>query len=153
MDPQILNLKVLIQLPMFADVNGGDLDALAPYFQRMRWEASAILFKEGEACHELVFLITGRVSIQRRNMAGNLTEIAQLGPHDALGESGFLDNSIRTNRAIALEPVDGLVMSQQVLDQLTLANPSLANQLLKVLNHSLAQKLRKINAEFIEFKR
>lgn len=153
MDPSIFNLKFLLQLPMFAELKAGELDALSPYFHVKQWKAGTTLFKEGDVCHDLVFLIAGKIAIQRLNKDGKLKEIALLVAHDAFGESAFLDNSIRSSRAVALETVEGLVMGQDAMDKLSRANPHLANQLLKILNHLLAQKLRKINSEFIEIKR
>lgn len=151
MEP-IFNLKVLLQLPIFRDLSGGELDELAPYFTRHAWEAGSLLFKEGEVCHDLVFLLSGRVSLQRRTSEGALREIAVLGLHEALGESGFLDSSIRTTRAVALEAVEGLVMHPDAFEALSRSNPHLANQFLKIMNRLLAEKLRKTNAEFLEAK-
>ena len=65
---------------------------------------STVLFEEGDASDCLYLVLSGRVELCKRAGPGNYVAIAFAGANDFFGELGVLDGSVRSTRAVAVEP-------------------------------------------------
>ena len=65
------------------------------------YRAGEPLFKEGSDSSSLFLVKVGRISIRKAVDAGFI-EIAQIGPHQIIGEIGFFDRRPRSADAVAL---------------------------------------------------
>lgn len=142
--------QILNQLPIFADLSTPDAAMLASYFKLRRWPAGEVLFNEGDNSHDLIFVVVGIVSIQKKDKVGKLKEIAKLEGKSVIGEAAFVDSSLRSATAVAKADSIGLLMNQAAMESIAETNPSLAFKLVKKLNRLLALKLRKTSREFAE---
>ncbi|HEY9856800.1 MAG TPA: cyclic nucleotide-binding domain-containing protein [Stenomitos sp.] len=142
--------RIIDQIPIFSDLPTAEVDQLASYFRLKKWATGETLFNEGENSHDLIFVVTGTVSVRKKDKAGQQKEIAKLEGKNVLGEVAFVDKSLRSATAVAISEATGIAMSQEHLDSICDFNPSLAIKLLKKLNRLLSLKLRKTSKEFAE---
>lgn len=142
--------RILDQIPIFSDLATAEVDQLASYFRLKKWAAGETIFNEGENSHDLIFIVTGTISIRKKDKASQLKEIAKLEGKNVLGEAAFVDKSLRSATAVAVTDATGIAMSQDHLDSICEFNPNLAIKLLKKINRLLSLKLRKTSKEFAE---
>lgn len=142
--------RIIDQIPIFSDLPTAEVDQLASYFRLKKWAAGETVFNEGDNSHDLIFMITGAISIRKKDKAGQQKEIAKLEGKNVLGEAAFVDKSLRSATAVAVSEAVGIAMSQDHLDSICEFNPSLAIKLLKKINRLLSLKLRKTSKEFAD---
>ncbi|MBO9539621.1 cyclic nucleotide-binding domain-containing protein [bacterium] len=151
MTERVTDIAALIdQLPIFSDLSTVEADQLATYFRLRKWAGGEILFNEGENSRDLIFIVSGSVTIRKKDKLGQQKDIAKMDGKNVLGEAAFVDNSLRSATAVANVDTLGIAMTQEHLESICEYNPALAIKLLKKINRLLALKLRKTSKEFAE---
>jgi CRP/FNR family transcriptional regulator, cyclic AMP receptor protein len=96
-------------------------------------KAAGVIFREGEAAHELFVIKSGRVRIQ----LGNRT-LAELSDNDIFGEMALIANEPRNASALAVTDVELVAISEKQFLFLVGQTPYFALKVMRVL----AQRLR-----------
>ena len=134
--------------PRFLDALGeGHADALRALGRVARYPAGATLFCERDPPDAVFVLKSGRVKLACATDAGREAILAIREPGDLIGEMSAIDDVPRLASAVALEPVEVLVVSSQAFVAYLDRTPGAALVLVRLLN----RRLRDTARERIEF--
>ena len=87
-----------------------ELEALVGLGRRQKYPKGAPLFVEGEQSDRVLCLLDGRVKISILTPDGKEVVLAVRGPGDLVGEQAFLDGEPRSATALALDPVNSVLI-------------------------------------------
>jgi hypothetical protein len=91
----------LQRLPLFGDLEPGELRELAKVVQLVEFPASALIFREGEAGDCAYVVVRGSVQVFATDRNGDEIILAQLEEHEHVGEQSLLDgDSCRRNASL-----------------------------------------------------
>ena len=137
--------KVLIlrNTPIFDSVKEEHLVDVAERADPVELEAGITLFRRGESGNAMYVVVEGRIKAH----IGDET-LAELVPHDVVGEMAVLDPEPRSANVTAIEPTLLLRISNQNLQHLIDNNPSMGRGIIKVL----CARLRAADAKSVESK-
>jgi CRP-like cAMP-binding protein len=134
--------------PRFLDALGeGHADALRALGRMARYPAGATLFCEHDPPDAVFVLQAGRVKLACATDAGREAILAIREPGDLIGEMSAIDDVPHLASAVALEPVEVLVLSSQAFVAYLERTPGAALVLVRLLN----RRLRDTARERIEF--
>ncbi len=132
------------ELTSFRFLEEADLENLAPFFECRQARAADVLWKEGDACDYVVFIIHGRVDIKKETeFEGKQVIVGVYGKGSIVGELCMLDGTPRSVTAVALEDSDLLILSRKNFEALLAENPVLGVKLLKGMLLAVSTRLRK----------
>jgi CRP/FNR family cyclic AMP-dependent transcriptional regulator len=99
------------------------------------------IVREGETGSALYLIRSGLVAIESNTTKGERATLAVLGPGDCLGELSLLDEQRphTTASAVALEPVDAVVVRKADFDQLRRDFPSVERVLVNILRSQVTR--------------
>jgi CRP/FNR family cyclic AMP-dependent transcriptional regulator len=98
-----------------------------------RYRARQRLFREGEPGDHVIALLAGRVKVSVQTRSGREILLAVKEPGDLVGELSAIDGRPRSATAIALEPVDALVVTAPAFVEFIEGHPRIAVRLLRTL--------------------
>ena len=119
MDPARLR-----EIPLFSGLSERQPKRLAEHVREVEVPRGEHLVDEGQFAYEFFVIEDGRAAVVSGSM-----HLADLGPHDFLGEIGLVRRGQRTASVIATSPIKALVMSRQDFRRMTRALPSVARQI------------------------
>jgi CRP/FNR family cyclic AMP-dependent transcriptional regulator len=123
-----------------ADATDGDLnvDWLKPYMKSRHRDASAALFRKGDAAADMFYVASGHLRIVELDI--------ELGPGQILGEIGmFSKTRRRIYSAVAIDAVELLAINETDLKQLYYQNPSFGFYLIQLVTRRMVA-----NVEYME---
>jgi CRP/FNR family cyclic AMP-dependent transcriptional regulator len=134
--------------PRFLDVLSREhVDALRALGRIRRFPVGAALFNERAPGDAVFVLVSGRVKLTCVTEGGREALLGIREPGDLIGEMSAIDQSPRLASAIALDPVEVLIVSSQAFVSFLDSTPSVALGLVRMLN----RRLREAARERIEF--
>ncbi|MEX2272162.1 MAG: ATPase, T2SS/T4P/T4SS family [Vicinamibacterales bacterium] len=144
----------LSEVPLFAGLPAADCSEIERRMTRRDFPPQATLMREGSAGDTAFLILSGRVSVRRRDPDSGIEfELAQLGPGDMVGEMALLSGRARNASVVALEPVSTAALSRAEFEQALAAHPVIA----LALARSIAERLEKANeragVDFISLRR
>jgi CRP-like cAMP-binding protein len=101
--------------------------------RRRRFRARQRLFREGEPGDHVVAIVAGRVKVSVQTRSGREILLAVKEPGDLVGELSVIDGRARSATAIALEPVDALLVTAPAFVEFVESHPRIAVRLLRAL--------------------
>ncbi|HEV2217620.1 MAG TPA: Crp/Fnr family transcriptional regulator [Candidatus Dormibacteraeota bacterium] len=117
-------LAVVRRSRLFERVSADDLKALLGESRWRKFPADSYLFREGDPADHLLIVASGEVKISRATESGSDVVFAVLGPGDALGELGALEEGAsRSADARALSEAECLVIHRPALVRFLTAHP------------------------------
>ena len=132
----------------FLDALGeGQADALRALGRVRRYRAGAMLFHERDPPDAVLVLQSGRVKLTCATEGGRDALLGIREPGDLIGEMSAIDAVPRLASAVALEPVEVLVLSSHAFVAYLDRTPSAALVLVRLLN----RRLREADRARIEF--
>jgi CRP/FNR family transcriptional regulator, cyclic AMP receptor protein len=135
----------LNEIPLFASLTSGELDALFDVSDVRALAAAEVLFTEGDPADALWVVLRGDVEVSKATVV-----LAEVGPGAALGElSLFLSRSKRSATARALCPASALRIPANALRKLTAASDLAALKLVNNLAHQMAERLSALNERLL----
>jgi CRP-like cAMP-binding protein len=127
----------LQQVPLFADVPGRTLAAVALRATEAEVETGGAVIEEGAVEDHLFAVVTGRLRVHH----GDRT-LTELGPGSTVGELAALVPEPRSASVTALEPSTLLRIDKPVLDELLAVRPDLATGIITALVVTLRERTR-----------
>lgn len=125
--------------PLLADLGERHLQGIARIGQLRRYDAGAVIFREGDPGDALHVIAQGAVKVVRTARDGDEILLARLGAGEVLGEIAILDGGDRTATAIAVEPSVHVVIPGESFRAWLVGEPAAAPALLR----TLARRLRR----------
>ena len=137
-------LVMMEELSFFPFMEEKDFVDVPCYFKRRQVKAGDVLFREGDACDYLAYIITGRLEIKKAtDFQGKEFILGIYGSGAIVGELCFLDGSPRPYTAVALEECTLVELSKENFDAMIAGVPELGIKFLKGLLLAASIRLRK----------
>lgn len=130
-------VNVLKQVPLFSCLDPLRLKKLAFASQRMHFDPSEVMFRQGEDADKAYILISGRAEILADGASG-VIPIAELPPGSIVGEVALLCGGLRTATVRALEPLDVLAIEPENFLAVLADDRGACVRMMKVLAQRLA---------------
>ena len=129
-------VQTLRSVSLFASMRGKDLEAVGRMADTVELPAGTTLMRQGDNGAEMYVIASGKVRVDR-----NGTEIATLGPGEAVGEMSLLSEGPRLATATAIEPTTAFVLGHREFHTL-LADSS---ELRQCIFDNLASRIRMLD--------
>lgn len=142
----VQRLARLQRSPIFAGVAAAALEAMSSVVQERRVMAGEEFIRQDTASDCFYIVITGRVSVLRRDPQGEDVLLATMGPGECLGEMGYFATGTRSASVRAVEETDLLEIAYNDLQHFLTTDPQLARNFLDLLT----VRLRTENMRFQE---
>ncbi|MBE2199263.1 MAG: Crp/Fnr family transcriptional regulator [Anaerolinea sp.] len=132
-----MNDKVnfLQQMPLFADLDAGQLGQIARDIVQRHYQQGDIIFREGDAGQVVYLVAAGQVRIFVNGWDGGETSVILFGrPGDMFGELAVVDGLPRSATAVALDDTDLYLLTRENFRRHMAHCPQLALNFMKVLS-------------------
>ena len=118
-------LDMLHAIPLFARLNGADLESVGQLADEVELPAGNVLMRQGESGSEMFVISAGQVKVERDGQM-----IGELGPGDWLGEMAILSEGPRMATATTTEPTRAFVIAHREFHSLMDRLPSVRTSVL-----------------------
>jgi CRP-like cAMP-binding protein len=137
-------LVMMEELSFFPFMEEKDFVDIPCYFKRRLVKAGELLFREGDSCDYLAYIIAGKLEIKKATeFQGKEFVLGIYGKGSLVGELCFLDSSPRPYSAVALEESTLVELSKENFDTMVAEVPELGIKFLKGLLLASSIRLRK----------
>ena len=147
MSEQIANL--IDGLEFFSDFSFGELKVVAGYLAYVEVARGETVFNEGDAGHNMLILIDGRVSIFKAGESGTHL-LSYEGKGRIIGEMALLDRERRSATCKADTPCQMLTLNHDGLDRMAREHPGIAYRFMHSLARLLSRRLRRTSGILAE---
>jgi CRP/FNR family transcriptional regulator, cyclic AMP receptor protein len=137
-------LKILANVPLFAQLAKEELQIIARSTRRSFFEDGEFIIREGESDGRLYIIISGEIEVLKNAGGKNEIKLRRLGPHDFVGEMSLLDDLPRSASVVARGETQVLFLDGENLQKIIMRNPAIAVEILKVLCLRLRDSEKKI---------
>jgi glutaminase len=137
----------LAEFDLLAGLDEAMLAALARRLRPQPFEPGARLIAQNARADELFFLIEGHVDITVRVGNAPSHRVSTVEPGTVFGELALFGHAPRTADVVAVSTGTALVLDRDALDDLAANAPATHNALVMAVGASLAERLRRANAE------
>src|SRR3954463_13224708 len=131
---------LLERTPMFAGLNGAELEELAKVAVPRSYEAGQVVFREGDDGDTCFVIRAGAVKITREH-GGRTIALAELRVGDMFGELSMFGGEVRSATAQALESTQAVALLAGDIRRLLAGNPEIALKMLE----AMADRVRRTN--------
>ena len=131
-------VDALRAVPLFADLDEGELAQVARLFKERRFRAGETVVKEGADGAAFFLIVSGEASVTVRGV-----QRAGLGPGDHFGEIALIDEGVRSASITATTDLDCFGLTLWEFKPLVVENGAIGWKLLQ----SLSKKLRTAELE------
>ncbi len=114
-------------------LTGDEWHTLEAAGRRRRFKSRQRLFSEGEPGDHVLAIVSGRVKVSVLTRSGREILLAVKDPGDLVGELSVIDGRPRSATAIAIEPVEALVVTAPAFVEFVEGHPRIAVRLLRML--------------------
>lgn len=128
------------RIPLFADLNETELEALATHAITKSFPKHTILINEGDRSDSLYLILSGTVKVFASDEDGNEVLLNVLGPDEYFGELALIDTEPRSASIMTLEPCKLAIIARQDFIACLQNHVSIALGLLQVLARKLRHK-------------
>jgi CRP/FNR family transcriptional regulator, cyclic AMP receptor protein len=136
-----------MEYPLLVGLREGDRRAVLDAAVRRRFKRGEVIFHEGDLGDAFHLIAEGRVVIRSTTRDGDVATLTVLGAGTGFGEQAILDPaSRRTATALAIEPVETVVLSRSAFMDLQDRYPQVQQFL---INH-LAERVRDLSTRLAE---
>mgnify|MGYP001809630340 CR=1 FL=1 len=136
----------LRRIPLFAGLSTPHLVQIADHCTVRTIEKGQVLFRQGEAGHQVFIILAGKISIDHYPEIGTEITLAVRSNGEVIGEMAILEDLPRSATAKALKFTRLLVLGRTDFTQLLKKNPEVALAVMKHLSH----RIRKMSTDLSE---
>ena len=137
-------LQALGNIPIFENLTGSELNAVARLTHERTYKLDEHVFKKLAPSEGMYVIMNGAVEI---NDPDSGTTFASLESEDFFGELALLDEEPRSASAVATQPSTLIGFFRTDLLTLMKRSPELGNKILLNLSRVLGERLRQTNQE------
>jgi CRP/FNR family cyclic AMP-dependent transcriptional regulator len=138
-------LEALRAVPLFADLKPRQLEKILRLMHERTYDASEIIFREGEPGAGMFIVTRGAVTISIRLPSGGQRVVASLGDGQFFGEMALLEAAPRSATCTATEKTALLGFFEPDLESLIERDSRLGSRVLKNLARLMAARVRAMN--------
>lgn len=143
----------LSNMPMFAELNGRELNLLEKMVHVRSYRATELVFEEGDPGTGMYMIRSGAVSIYAKNQQGTQDELASLGPGDFFGETTLTAPAPRSASARTTESSELVGLFRADLLEMVERQPTLTSRVLIGLTRIVSERLQTASLEIRNLKK
>lgn len=132
-----VEMTLLQQIPLFADLPVEQLDALTRVLERRTYQKGDIILYQGDDGDSLFVIVSGKVRIYTLCPEGQEISVELFDRGDFFGEIALLLDMPRSANVEALERTEVLVLRRPAFRQHLLSNPPTALRIIEALSRRL----------------
>lgn len=136
-------VKVLLDVPLFEDLDYQQIQAMLELGERKTVQPGAVLSEPRTIDEHLIVLLDGRLRLE--SASGDFLDYVE--PVRVTGEMGVFTGQIRSTRLVVDETSDVLLLSSEGLDEMLEEDPQMGNHMLANLIKLLYSRLYDVNQE------
>lgn len=136
-------LPILKKIPLFAELNESDHDAIIKRIRLEYFPANHLLFNEGGLGDKLYIIKKGAVKIFHPGQEGN--PVAMLGVNDFFGEMALVEDKPRFASAITRDESEIFLLDRADFYDLVLKNQAMASRISEEFLNRIQENQRKAN--------
>jgi len=126
---------ILSQMPLFQSLDENDLQFLSSRLESIEASPGQVLFLEGDVGDHFYVILFGQVEVVKDLGTPDERSLGLRGPGDSLGEMSLLSpEGLRTASVRAVCPVQLVMMTRAVFEELLRRQPKMAYEMARVLN-------------------
>jgi CRP/FNR family transcriptional regulator, cyclic AMP receptor protein len=137
-------------LAIFNGLDSGQVDALSPVLEEVRFSAGQVIFQQGQPAEFLFILLRGQVQVRYKPYDGPALTVARILPGDVFGWSAALGRDIYTSGAQAAEDCSAYRIRTDNLHHLCDCDPEAGSILLERLAGVIAERLRNTHSTILD---
>lgn len=141
--------EVFTALPLFVGFTPEDHSVLCEYLGCYAAASNTMVLNEGSPGDFLIIILTGSVSVLKRDVHGKQQTLTRVGPGGFIGELSLVDGSRRFASCLTNEPTDLAVFTRTELARLMNERPQLGNKVLLLLLQLVASRLREATTQMM----
>lgn len=131
-------------LGFFPYLTEAEVAAVADHFTYRQVAAKEVLWREGDPCEYIAFILSGHIEVKKRTeFPGREVIVGVYGPGSIAGELCIIDGHPRAVTAEAVEETTLVVLCSTDLDTLLDDHPQIAGRFLKGILRRVSIRLRK----------
>ena len=128
-----LQIQMLSQVPLFAELNKRQLKEIAHRLTSRTYKKDEVIIAQGKGGQGLFILVEGEAEAIRTQPNGDNVKVNEFDETDFFGELALLDEGLRTASVIATSPVSCLVLTRWDFKGLLKNDPEMAVTMLEEL--------------------
>ena len=128
---------LLAKVPIFAELEASELEALLRITGQRRLRSREVLFRKGAHSSRTYVIVSGRCRASTAGRDGKELVLRIMDAGEVIGEISLLDGHPRSATVVALEPTELLVIERRDLLPFLHEHPEVAIKLLEVLGSRL----------------
>ena len=133
-----LRLETALEcMPLFRDLDPGDLATLAATVRTRRYRRGDVVFQQGDPGDGLYVILSGRVKIWTTGDGGGEAILATLRANEFFGALALLDGAPRSASATAIEATETLTVPRERFRQLIDDEPAIRDHVIVQLAHEV----------------
>jgi CRP-like cAMP-binding protein len=136
-------------IPLFHDFTDVELEQFLELADPTAFRSGEVVVCQGEQGNCMFYVAEGRCRVVAKK-GGELVELAILGPGDIFGELAMFDHQPRCADVTAMEDCVLLKVNEGVLRALAGVFPGAAFKFLLGIVHEMGERVRSINARYVD---
>jgi twitching motility protein PilT len=138
-------VRALARNPLFSEVKPELREALSDESEFCIFESEEVIVQQGDSASDFFVILKGSARAFLQSDGDDaVSELAILGPMDALGEMGLLLDQPRSASVVATDQVLGARLSRSLFDRMITELPAFGRAISVALASRLSETLRKI---------
>ena len=130
-------IALLTRVPVFSTLSREELTHVAQVTMPRRYDAGAVVFKEGDEGSTCYIVRSGRARAIREHPDGRSITLAHFGPGDMFGEMAMLDGERRSATVEATEATEAIAILSADMHRLLREHPDISIKLIAALGRRL----------------
>ena len=143
------SLELIGKIPLFAGLDSRELEDILRIFERVAYEPSACLTRQGQPADCALIIESGYANVVTALPGGDVATVASLGPGSVLGEMALLESGMRSATVIARSPVVSYAVERDGFRMLLAQRNSAAFQVQNRIIVTLCRRLRELNGRIL----
>ncbi len=140
----------LVRIPLFSQLTEADRKRLASITKKRSYFRGATIFKDGDAGGRLCILCKGMVKLTRLIRQNQVQILAELHSGDVFEEKSLISDSKHSSTALCMTNAVVLTINKADFDKMTLENPALGINVLKLINVSVCSYIRDLKSKICD---
>jgi CRP/FNR family transcriptional regulator, dissimilatory nitrate respiration regulator len=140
------NERFLAGLPLFAGMGDADVRRLARFATEVRVPRDTVIFRQGEGCGGLHFVVEGQIKLTLQNALGDEKVIDLLGPGSSFGETALFLGEPHREVAEAIADSVLVQLGRDAVLEETRRNAGFSGRALEAVCRRLVQRTRDLES-------
>ena len=148
MDEESRNMIKKIKL--FNGFNEQELEFILEKMEAKLYNPDTLIFNEGEIAGEFYIILSGNVSVFKRDSKNKMYVLAELGPGDSFGEMSLIDQQKRSASVKCSQQTTASILSYESVMEIHHTNVEVYAHMMLNLAREFSYRLRNMDNKYVK---